>query len=136
MLSAADTSQAPSPRQFHPWLNQYLPPRWRRLNTCRASESYQPRRTNQPIIITTIQGAVQVTISTANVEMLCTTLKANLPTKMNAMAMTPMNTVAWTRLKRGNTLEKSKPVPYSAVVPVDMPPISAMRHTGAKYQPG
>ena len=47
-----------------------------------------------------------------------------------------MNTVAWTRLKRGNTLEKSSPVPYSAVVPVDMPPISAIRHTGRKYQPG
>ncbi len=93
MLSAAATSQAPSPRQFQPWVNQYRPPRWRRLNTCSASESYQPRRTNQPIIITTIHGAVQVTMSTANVEMLCTTLKANRPTKMNAIAMTPMNTV-------------------------------------------
>ena len=75
-------------------------------------------------------------MSTANVEMLCTTLKAKRPTKMKAIARRPMNTVACTRLKRGNTLEKSRPVPYSAVVPVDMPPMRAMRHTGTKYQPG
>ena len=38
------------------------------MNTCSASESYHPRRVNQPNIITTIHGAVHVTISTANVE--------------------------------------------------------------------
>ena len=61
--------------------------------------------------MTTIHGAVHVTMSTANVEMLCTTLKANRPTKMNTIAMAPMKMVACTRLNRGNTLEKSNPVP-------------------------
>ena len=83
-----------------------------------------------------IHGAVQVMMRTAKVEMLCTTSNANLPTKINTMAMTPMKIVAWTRENLGKTLEKSSPVPYSAVVPVDMPPISAIRQTGRKYQPG
>ncbi|GAA2890427.1 hypothetical protein GCM10020220_095730 [Nonomuraea rubra] len=50
--------------------------------------------------------------------------------KMNTIDSVPMNTVAWTREKRGKTLEKSRPVPYREVVPVDMPPIRAMRQTG------
>ena len=37
---------------------------------------------------------------------------------------------------RGKTLDKSSPVPYSEVVPVDMPPITASRHSGRKNQPG
>lgn len=123
-------------RRFQPCANQYRPPRCLRLNTCSESESYHPRRTTQPIIITTIHGAVHVTISTANVEMLATMSNANRPMKMNKIASAPMNTVACTRLNRGNTLEKSRPVPYNAVVPVDIPPISAIRHTGRKYQPG
>ena len=86
--------------------------------------------------MTTIHGAVQVMISVAKVEMLCARLSAKRPMKMNAMDRAPMKKVAWTRLKRGNTLEKSSPVPYSDVVPVDMPPIRAIRHTGRKYQPG
>ena len=63
-------------------------------------------------------------------------LSAKRPRKMNAMDRAPMKKVAWTRLKRGKTLEKSSPVPYRDVVPVDRPPISAIRQSGRKYQPG
>jgi len=34
----------------------------------------------------------------------------------------------------GKMLEKSKPVPYSAVVPVDIPPMIASSTSGPKYQ--
>ncbi|SVJ74154.1 Uncharacterised protein [Klebsiella pneumoniae] len=85
----------------------------------------------------TIHGVVQVTISTAKVETLCTRLKAKRPTKMKPIEATPISTVACTReSRRGNTLDMSSPVPYSEVVPVDMPPITAIRHTGRKNQPG
>ena len=85
----------------------------------------------------TIQGLVQVMISTAKVDTLCTRLKVKRPTKMKPMASTPISRVAAARLsRRGNTLDMSRPVPYSAVVPVDMPPITAIRHTGRKNQPG
>jgi hypothetical protein len=107
----AEKIQTPIARQFHPRLNQYRPPTWRRLNTWRESASYQPRRVTYPIIIMIIHGAVQVMISTANVEMLCTMLKAKRPTKMKTMAIDPMNNVAWTRENLGKTLEKSRPVP-------------------------
>lgn len=72
----------------------------------------------------------------AKVEIDCTRFSPNRPMKMNAIDNAPTSSVACTRDSRGNTEEKSSPVPYSAVVPVAMPPISARRHTGRKYQPG
>ncbi len=75
-------------------------------------------------------------IIVANVEIDWTRSRANRPTKMKPIDTTPTSTVAWTRDSRGNTEEKSRPVPYSEVVPVDMPPIRASRHTGRKNQPG
>lgn len=72
----------------------------------------------------------------ANVEIDCTRSSAKRPTKMNATDSAPTMRVACTRVSRGKTDEKSRPVPYSAVVPVAMPPISASEHTGRKYQPG
>jgi hypothetical protein len=75
-------------------------------------------------------------IIVANVEMDCTRSKPKRPMKMNAIDRTPTRIVAWTRDSRGNTDEKSSPVPYSDVVPVDMPPIRASRHTGRKNQLG
>ncbi len=75
-------------------------------------------------------------IIVAKVEIDWTRSRANRPMKMNPMANAPTSTVACTRDSRGNTEEKSRPVPYSAVVPVDMPPIRAIRQTGRKYQPG
>ena len=86
--------------------------------------------------MTIIHGAVHVMISVAKVEMDCARLSANRPTKMKAIDRAPMKNVAWTRLKRVNTLETSSPVPYSAVVPVERPPIRAIRQSGRKYQPG
>ncbi|MCY1523612.1 hypothetical protein D9M68_585160 [compost metagenome] len=60
----------------------------------------------------TIQGLVQVMISTAKVDTLCTRLKAKRPRKMKPMDSTPIITVACTRLsRRGNTEDMSRPVP-------------------------
>ncbi len=75
-------------------------------------------------------------IIVAKVEMERTRSSPNRPAKMNAMDNAPTSSVAWTRDSLGNTDAKSSPVPYSAVVPVAMPPISASRHTGRKNQPG
>ncbi|MNV82482.1 hypothetical protein D3C71_1762220 [compost metagenome] len=89
------------------------------------------------MIMITIHGVVQVMISTAKVDTLCTRLAAKRPMKMKAIDITPISSVALTRdSTRGNTLDMSRPVPYSEVVPVDMPPMTAIRHTGRKNQLG
>ena len=57
--------------------------------------------------------------------------------KMKPIARQPISIVARTRFSSfGNMLDMSRPVPYSAVVPVDIPPMIAIRHTGRKNQFG
>ena len=89
------------------------------------------------MIMIIIHGQLQVLISTENVDTLSTRLKAKRPRKMKPIARLPISSVARTRFKTfGNMLDMSSPVPYSAVVPVDMPPMIAIRHTGRKNQFG
>ena len=59
-------------------------------------------------------------------------LKTKRPMKINVQARLPINSVALGRLSLGKTLEKSRPVPYSDVVPVDMPLIMASSKRGKK----
>ena len=80
----------------------------------------------------TIQGVVVTTIRDTKVVIEEISVKAKRPMNISAIDTRPMSIVARGRLKRGNTLEKSKPVPYSDVVPVDMPLKSASRNSGAK----
>ena len=58
------------------------------------------------------------------------------PTKINMNAKDPINMDDCTRLNFGNTLEKSRPVPYKDVTPVDIPPKNAMTINGKAYQAG
>jgi len=47
-----------------------------------------------------------------------------------------MNSEAWTLDRRGNTEEKSRPVPYSDVIPVDSPPRNATTISSTAYHSG
>ncbi len=58
-----------------------------------------------------IHGVVQMTIAPMNALTLAIRSKASRPTRMKTKARAPMNSDAWTRDKRGNTEEKSRPVP-------------------------
>ena len=51
-------------------------------------------------------------------------------------ASTPMQSEACTRLSRGKTEEKSSPVPYSDVTPVDIPPRKATIMSSSAYHSG
>src|ERR1700694_81439 len=84
------------------------------------------------MIITTIQGVVVTTIRDTKVVMASIKLKTKRPMKINAQARQPVIRVALGRLSLGKTLEKSRPVPYSDVVPVDIPLIMASSNRGKK----
>lgn len=79
-----------------------------------------------------IHGVVQTIIKVTKVVTLVTKLYPNRPIKIRTIEMIPMKMVACTRLSFGNTLEKSSPVPYNDVEPVDMPPIMASSKIGSK----
>ena len=84
----------------------------------------------------TIQGVVQMTMAPMKAFTLASRSNTSRPTRMKAKASVPMNSDAWTRLRRGNTEEKSRPVPYSEVTPVDMPPRKATTISRIAYQSG
>ena len=82
------------------------------------------------MIMMTIHGVVQTTMRPMNALTDASRSVSSRPTRMNTNAIEPMNSDAWTRLKRGNTDEKSRPVPYRLVMPVDMPPRNATTMSG------
>jgi len=86
--------------------------------------------------MTTIHGLVHSTISVANALMLDTMSSTKLPMKMNATLSVPISSVAWTRDSLRKIELKSRPVPYSDVVPVDNPPINATTIRGIAYHSG
>ncbi len=89
-----------------------------------------------PIVMITIHGVVQMTMAPMNALTLPIRSNARRPTRMKTNASRPMNSEACTRLSRGKTEEKSRPVPYSEVTPVDRPPRNATTMSSTAYQMG
>jgi hypothetical protein len=83
-----------------------------------------------------IQGTVQITIAPMKALTLAIRSNRRRPRRMKAKASVPMNNDAWTRLSRGNTDEKSNPVPYNDVTPVDRPPRKATAISSTAYHNG
>ncbi len=63
------------------------------------------------MVMMIIHGVVQMTMAPMKAFTLSTMSKARRPTRMKMKANAPMNSEALTRLKLGNTEEKSRPVP-------------------------
>jgi hypothetical protein len=83
-----------------------------------------------------IHGVVKITINPMNALILERRSVTKRPTKINMNAIEPIKIDDCTLLNLGNTLEKSKPVPYSEVTPVDIPPRKAITISGSAYQAG
>ena len=84
----------------------------------------------------TIQGVVATTIRETKAVIESITFHQNRPMKMSTAEIEPIIRVATARDNLGNTLEKSRPVPYSDVVPVDMPLNKARAKRGMKKRAG